>query len=366
MILLPSTAPLSQTEAATMSDDPMDGTDEEAVVVSKPARPKKVKGDLRKGRLLSPTISMDLPYFPLELEREILEISAETWSCEVPNLLLVAHRVHVWLEPFLYRSIRLGFPGHPGQETDAQEAFLSMASSKPPSFLARAVRRVSIDFPLNPELGLRFIEALQHCTGITYLMMNRSNISDIAKIFKILDLTHLSHVCIFLGDLMPPATPMDAHQPIFCTLTHLSVFDVDLDADPRLMPFLMILPALTHLALNEDTPPSIWSPLLQGHACRHLRILVIPFRMDGAPAPQGYKQWANDTGRLIRDPRVVFTVYDLWTDYSSAPVQGPRYWQEAQMFIEKKRLGLIPDDHYWIEDCHTTEDSPLSSAQSSY
>ncbi|KAJ7059481.1 hypothetical protein C8F01DRAFT_1295424 [Mycena amicta] len=279
---------------------------------------------------------MDVPHFPRELEREILEIAAETWWPEVPKLLLVAHRVHLWLEPFLYRSIRLGFPLQPGRETDVQEAFLSMASSKPPSFLARAVRRVIVDFKCDhgsddngngagngncpPELLLQLTEALRHCTGITWFAMNRCNDMVPAKIFDILDLVHLHRLSGFLGDIMPSPTPMDARRPMFQSLTHLSAFDPTMSTDPRFLLFLMTLPALTHLALNRHVQPSAWSTLLRHDGCMHLQLLVFPLMRAGSSLSQGHEQWANTIGSLTHDPRVVIAAYDLWTDYISVRV----------------------------------------------
>ncbi|KAJ7059483.1 hypothetical protein C8F01DRAFT_1370409, partial [Mycena amicta] len=297
---------------------------------------------------------MDVPHFPRELEREILEIAAETRSQEVPNLLLVARRVHVWLEPFLYRSIYLGFWENPVRETPAQEAFLSMASSKPPSFLACAVRQVIIDFGdggITPEILLQFTEALRHCTGITGFAMNAADkgcpleVPAAREIFRVLDLVHLHRLGAFLSEIMLNPSPMDALQPTFRSLTHLSVFDWNLETVTGLLPFLMALPALTHLALRKNIGPGIWNTLLRHDGCIHLQILVFLIRMASHPPLQIDEDWANDAGHSCRDPRVVVTVYDVWTECIF--MQGHTYWHEAEMFVQKRRLGLIPHDHYW-------------------
>ncbi|KAJ7059674.1 hypothetical protein C8F01DRAFT_1295710 [Mycena amicta] len=273
---------------------------------------------------------MDLPHFPRELEREILEIAAERWSHEVPKLLLVAHRVHLWLEPFLYRSIRLGFPygGDPSDTMPAQEAFLRMASLKPPSFLAQAVRHVNIDFGdeyCQPEFVLRFIEAPKHCNGITHFTMNNSD-QQVGEKFNVVSLAHLRHLCAFLRDLMPYPVPMNAFLPAFRSLTHLTVLELDPETDPRCLPFLKTLPALTHLALRGDVEADIWSPLLHRNACVHLQIFVLLLiREIGDPEWQMHEQWANAVGRSVQDPRVVFTLLRVSCISSHAPPDD-RYW----------------------------------------
>ncbi|KAJ7059472.1 hypothetical protein C8F01DRAFT_1144766 [Mycena amicta] len=296
---------------------------------------------------------MDIPHFPRELEQEILEIAAETWSAEVPKLLLVAHRVHLWLEPFLYRAIYLHFPSNPSRtNTDAQDAFLRIAASKQPSFLARGVRQVSVDFSYdfkNPGLVSQFTDALQHCTGITHFAMNGSE-NQAHKVFSVLDLVRLRCLGGFLSHLMPSPIPMDARRPIFGSLTHLAVRDLDLFAkDPRSLPFLMALPALTHLALRGHIPDYIAKALLQRDACMHLQVLVVLCVRAGMPISPIDGEGADVAGRLlVGDLRLVMTANRVWND--SIFIQGNTFWHEADSFVQKKKLGLIPKDQYWTGD----------------
>ncbi|KAJ7059653.1 hypothetical protein C8F01DRAFT_1295672 [Mycena amicta] len=298
------------------------------------------------------TTSMDVPHFPRELERQILEIAAETRLQEVPNLLLIAHRAYVWLEPFLYRAIHLSHWENPGRERDAQEAFLRAASSKSPTFLAKAVRRVSIDLSdeyNQLEMGLELIEALQACTGITGFAMNGSLNSAIgAKFFSVFDLVQLHRLAAFLGELMPSSSPMDGQKPIFRSLTHLEVFDRNIETDPRYLPFLVALPALTHLALHPEGT-GISNTLVGRNGCPHLQILVLfPRELDEDRPFAEMELRANTVGRAVPDPRVVVTVSDSFSDCIA--VQKHTYWDEAEIFVKKKRLGQIPKDHYWTAD----------------
>ncbi|KAK7062466.1 hypothetical protein R3P38DRAFT_3167467 [Favolaschia claudopus] len=52
------------------------------------------------------------PVFPVELEREIFEHTALMFPHSIPSLLRVARHVYIWIEPLLYRVIRVG--EHPG------------------------------------------------------------------------------------------------------------------------------------------------------------------------------------------------------------------------------------------------------------
>ncbi|KAJ7831385.1 hypothetical protein B0H14DRAFT_2804782 [Mycena olivaceomarginata] len=47
------------------------------------------------------------PTLSLDLEREIFELSARQYPTSIPSFLRVCHRVHTWLEPFLYRVLNL-------------------------------------------------------------------------------------------------------------------------------------------------------------------------------------------------------------------------------------------------------------------
>ncbi|KAJ7059656.1 hypothetical protein C8F01DRAFT_1145267 [Mycena amicta] len=302
---------------------------------------------------------MDAPRFPRELEREILEITAGTWLKEVPKLLLVAHRVHLWLEPFLYRTIHLGHWETPRRERDAQEAFLRVASSKSPTFLGKAVRRVSIDLSSDYEqrgLGMKLIEALKPCTGIHGFAMNKSSSSTIgAQFFCVFDRVQLHRLAAFLGDLMPSPSPMNSQKPIFRSLTHLEVFDLNIESDPRYLPFLMALPALTHLALPPQVRGTgVRNTLLRRDGCPHLQILVLFLRAEDELAWQMEERRANAIGRAVPDPRVVVTMFDAFSDCIA--VEKHTYWDEAELFVEKKRLGLIPKDHYWTGDFYAARD----------
>ncbi|KAJ7766721.1 hypothetical protein B0H16DRAFT_1882751 [Mycena metata] len=50
------------------------------------------------------------PALPLDLEREIFETAALLYPGTLPTLLRVSRRVLVWIEPLLYRALRIDSP----------------------------------------------------------------------------------------------------------------------------------------------------------------------------------------------------------------------------------------------------------------
>ncbi|KAJ7120747.1 hypothetical protein C8R43DRAFT_79800 [Mycena crocata] len=56
---------------------------------------------------MSTKISTLTPLFPPDIEREIFEITARESRSTIPGLVLVAQRVKFWLEPILYRTLRV-------------------------------------------------------------------------------------------------------------------------------------------------------------------------------------------------------------------------------------------------------------------
>ncbi|KAJ7059418.1 hypothetical protein C8F01DRAFT_1144412 [Mycena amicta] len=276
------------------------------------------------------------PRFPRELEQEIFETAAELHPRTVITLLRVARRVHFWLEPLLYRYVHLQENGGP-----SEDAFLHAASSQPPGFLARGVRRVLLDFSLQP-LDAELLSQIYHAILAISTMMDPKMNAEIGPLIESLTLHRLA-VC--LDQLMPSLTSKDTDA--FRFLTHLEVFD-DLTADTcqRISPFLVALPALTHLAFNEMLDAAMMQQLLDG--CVHLQVFVILSMMSGSSTHRRAERWAVELP--IRDPRVVVTVYERWFECISE--ESVSYWCAAERFVEQKKLGWIDANEFWTGDFH--------------
>ncbi|KAJ7436802.1 hypothetical protein B0H11DRAFT_2109245 [Mycena galericulata] len=130
--------------------------------------------------------SARVPSLPLEMEREIFETAALVHPGEIPTLLRVAHRVLVWIEPFLYKVI------------PASTHSLTAIKSKPPRFLHNAVRHLLLDFTAtwSSEEGR---DILKLCTGV----VNFAVVAHLSKpvLLPILADMHVWRLSVCLEDL---------------------------------------------------------------------------------------------------------------------------------------------------------------------
>ncbi|KAJ7057180.1 hypothetical protein C8F01DRAFT_1153688 [Mycena amicta] len=275
---------------------------------------------------------------PPELEREIFETTATLHRSTIPSLLRVAHRVLLWIEPFLYETIEI-------DESPKYLALLASASSKSPEFLARSVRRVTIYtiwmvFSSSSPLGRDACsDILRACTGITHLAMRPSSMYFYkADVLALLEPMRLQRLTCFVAHLCPEP---DSPAPEFLrTITHLTLFDADLDPDGiDVLPLIASLPVLTHLGAHSvrdrDGAQKVQALL---ECCPRLRIFVIlhyEVPKPNVPAP------ASTT---IRDPRLVHCEFEDWAEGVSAI---PNYWTMAEEFVENRRRGVISSERFW-------------------
>ncbi|KAJ7061745.1 hypothetical protein C8F01DRAFT_1083137 [Mycena amicta] len=271
-------------------------------------------------------MSAEGPRLPPELEHEIFAIAAILDQCCIPDLLLVARRVHVCLN--------LSVPGQ-------LRALLHVSSAKPPSFLASAVRHVIFDIGEDsnsqPEA---YTSALRLCTGVTHIAVSAARDNLISDVLAIMSLMHIERFAGSIARLFnrpqqrqraigasifdlfddPPMQPMDPQYPAFRFLTHLEVFD-NLNSD-EMEAFIVSLPSLTHVATGSVLPSERARRLLKG--CSNLRVMVFL---------RGYVP-------LVDDPRIVVCNY---TDWAEAAALAPKrtYWDVVEEFLEKKSRGEV-------------------------
>ncbi|KAJ7061748.1 hypothetical protein C8F01DRAFT_1369218 [Mycena amicta] len=260
-------------------------------------------------------MSAEEPRLPPELEHEIFAIAAFLDRSSIPDLLLVARRVHIWIEPFLYRSLTLSVPGQ-------LRALLHISSAKPPSFLASAVRHVVFDIVEDsnsqPEA---YTSALRLCTGVTHIAVSASRDNLLSDVLAIMSLMHIERFAGKIENLFNRPQHLEPRHPAFRFLTHLEVFD-NLNSD-EIEAFIVSLPSLTHLATESVLPSERARRLLEG--CPNLRVIV---SLLGRGAPP------------VDDPRIVLCDYTEWAE-AAAPAPQRTYWDVAEEFLEKKRRGEV-------------------------
>ncbi|KAJ7480230.1 hypothetical protein B0H11DRAFT_2025346 [Mycena galericulata] len=272
------------------------------------------------------------PRLPHDLEREIFETTALIHPNMIPTLLRVARRVLIWVEPMLYRVIKIS-RGRPYE--DLANAVLA----KPPDFLRDAVRHLFLDSAAqwSQEDALKILPL---CTGLVSLLPLRrfSNPTLIPTLAGM----RLRRLSTSLVDLFGGRDAVDIHHPMFSALTHIDIFD-DIGDVPKIYTHMSALPSLTHLCLNNEIPWDILRLLLSD--CRHLQVLVNMWAYLRAD-----RAWALAQKPPLTDHRFVVTLYrDYWEDWDAGAHGETDFWALAEIFVARKQRGEIAASCYWLE-----------------
>ncbi|KAJ7472563.1 hypothetical protein FB451DRAFT_1175305 [Mycena latifolia] len=136
-----------------------------------------------------------------------------------------------------------------------------------------------------------------------------------------------------LKDLFGSYRAIDLSHPFFRAVTHLDIFDVFPNNDPRIYDQLAALPVCTHLCLNGNVAVEVLQRVLE--QCPHLQVLVNLRHAEDkrvrATVP-------------VPDMRLVVLIYrDYWSDWEVGARGGIDFWAAADAFVERKRRGDI--DH---------------------
>ncbi|KAF7309301.1 Zn(2)-C6 fungal-type domain-containing protein [Mycena indigotica] len=269
------------------------------------------------------------PRFPPELEREILEFAARICPESIPNLLCVARRVLLWIEPLVYHTLEI-------DSSKRFKAFLAATKSRPPDFFARHVHRLIIhisydrDSPLDDAWA-----ALALCTGVTRVAGVGAIVNP--PLAWVLAGMRLERVALYLSHVFPGSVELDSQ--CFQTLTHLDLFD-DLWNNEVAMEYaakLARLPALTHLALNGTVDWDVTENLLQN--CESLRILVVLWSLSASEGQTRAKEVP------FRDDRFLMSKY---TNMTAGVQDPPSLWSQAEEFIRRKREKRLDAALFWM------------------
>ncbi|KAF7304455.1 Carboxypeptidase [Mycena chlorophos] len=284
--------------------------------------------------------------FPTELEQEIFEAAAELHGGRIPTFLLVARRVYEWLEPMLYRNIRVGMPwADAAADLERAEAFFdAVARGKPKAAaLARGVHVVTID-QAGEETLARLCAVLPLCRNVSRLaILDTEHMPPgISAVFPHLSQMRLRRLsCTIVPEVVVRVEPGMDSRPAFAHLTHFDLCDDELT--PMTVSFLVGLPSLTHLAICVKILDAPTLRLLLGR-CRTLRFLVFLF---DAGDPQPAEQNARTTALELDDPRVVVAGYRIWNEC----MLDDGYWATVEEFSRLRKLGNIPEKEFSTLTC---------------
>ncbi|KAJ7784961.1 hypothetical protein DFH07DRAFT_872923 [Mycena maculata] len=278
---------------------------------------------------------------PGELEREIFEISALSLPVSIPKLMLVARRVHDWVEPLLYRVIFIG--GSPRMNIFppfTMDILLRVVEKMPTGFLHNAVRYLFIGSPPTPtdqewlENGKAILSA---CTGLKDL----ASLADLAPHEDILQNLRLEHFTLHL-DALFPLEPANFAHPVFTHVTHLELLGQHGQMEE--WAGIASMPHLTHLSFEALAQCGPLSKVLR--TCERMECLLLLLGVYHL----AHTAFAESTG-ITEDVRFVMMVPKTWHAYWQLGAAGDKtYWTLAEAFISAKRAGKISRLEYYISD----------------
>ncbi|KAJ7168904.1 hypothetical protein C8R46DRAFT_1218286 [Mycena filopes] len=281
---------------------------------------------------------------PTDLEREIFTTAASVLHARyIPNIMLVARRVHIWVAPILYRSFVVCHQ----PENDslslrrAPEDFRRMFSLSPTA-AAEHVRNLCIATWVHPAELETFLEACPSTESLAifglYLV-----VPGLLPAMAQMPLRRLTTELLSLFGVVPglDEPQLDFKHPIFSRLTHLSILDTaDDNADSAMWTGLATLPCLTHLSFAHWHLPPIFDAVLA--SCHSLEVFVLK-------CPATTIAHTEGLGYFAHDPRaVVVVVPKLQEDWEAGADGGRDYWAVAERFIERRRKGEIEASEFII------------------
>lgn len=282
------------------------------------------------------------PKLPPELERTIFEIAARSRPVTIPKLMLVAQRVHTWVEPLLYRVICVSYtPPIDGFPRFTMDILANALKQKPASFFKDAVHHVFVGFTgefFHPAFFAQIRSFLGACTGITTLYIADIYMAPML-LLRYLSPMPLCHLTVKATALFDGRLYFTDHA--FRHVTHLylpgslsmggrglSTWDSLDGSDPKeWKKGLTSIPHLTHFAFNSpNSRDLVYSAL---HACPRLEccILLCPLGVDGTP-------WLPGSG----DVRfVAASAPDPQADWQYGVVGSEDMWTRAEAVIAGRR-----------------------------
>ncbi|KAJ7123254.1 hypothetical protein C8R43DRAFT_1031978 [Mycena crocata] len=278
---------------------------------------------------------------PVELEREIFELAAALNRRGIPKLLLVAHRVHDWLEPLLYRVLLFRRDrGDPGPTKPmAMEPIMRALAAKPALFFHNSVRHLAVN---NNVPRANVDRLLSACTGVVNLALFNGD-SD-PSVIPYIERMRPQRLAANLTVLF--AGPPDFTLSLFSQITHLDISDVfGLTWDPWNK--LALLPRLTHLSFNysdEALPAELFHTVLAD--CKLLEALIVVWpNMIMVEYEAEFSKYPPQDVRFVM---IICSQY-FW-DWEAGARGRVDFWSRADAHIAQKRRGAVAAEVCLLDD----------------
>ncbi|KAJ7679743.1 hypothetical protein B0H17DRAFT_1206391 [Mycena rosella] len=275
------------------------------------------------------------PSLPADLERLIFELTATLYPEHMPDLLLIARRVKIWIEPLLYRVLFIYGPEHQGGLGDLHfrprlhslARYRNFIHTKPASFFHAHVRHVFF-------VGIRpaddITEILAVCGASVNIALSLVQMS--APVLPLLGALPLQRFSGYLSNIFTHLTGPDFTHPLFTQLTHLDIRDNYLDSWDHWAD-LALVPHLSHLSLRRKRGPH--SGAMCGGVLAHcdgLKVLVIVFH-----SYSDLNESAPIFAEVAADRRfVMLVVADYKADWEEGARGGEDYWVRAEEAVKSR------------------------------
>ncbi|TFK61131.1 hypothetical protein BDN72DRAFT_965335 [Pluteus cervinus] len=269
---------------------------------------------------------LEHPFLPAELEREIFEIAAR--SLEPPttkncnDLLLVAKRAQIWVEPIIYETV----------------AYSNRGSNELQCFPVPQSQRHHIrNLLLSGPIDINFVYSLlRECHNVTNLALWCPVSPTTLEIIITLPLHTLSgnfhgltvpnHLPLFDTGIRYTISP-------FKTVTHLEFSNYCSDWD--MCAELADLPGLTHLSFNNDVPSAVLKGALE--ACLGLKVLIsLGFHYSDRQLfvfSEKEKYSGLDDIRLVHLSQPASDVMSDWLEEANG---GVSFWKVADKVVQER------------------------------
>ncbi|KAJ6485535.1 hypothetical protein C8R45DRAFT_275506 [Mycena sanguinolenta] len=185
---------------------------------------------------ISGEISEPQPILPPEIEREIFEITAQFRGNAV-NLVLVARRTQIWIEPLIYDTVILS-------DEEICHKFMRTLDSRPAQFFAENVKSLCVPADVDALCTVRVLKA---CQGVVNLAIWLVQPQD-TPVFPFISSLRPTRLSVNMYGLYGSECKPDFEHPFFSNVTHLEL--VDWLAWAAYIDSLS--PHLTHLAVDFD------------------------------------------------------------------------------------------------------------------
>ncbi|KAF9449642.1 hypothetical protein P691DRAFT_774525 [Macrolepiota fuliginosa MF-IS2] len=277
---------------------------------------------------------------PYDLERDIFELTAQTFPGTAVKLALVSSYVQRWMEMFLYKIVVLDAP------FNSIQLFLRTFHSRPRAFFAEYVKHLYLTSIVGITEAHELVSACESAQTVSCWVDARPQLRGLHSILPTRNLRRLSMKLETLWGYSYKSGEDGFRPEDYPQLTHLelvnppgynTIMNLDWEGICR-------LPALTHLALGH-----LWAhnhmyllPVMEEflRQCQKLQVLVVVAHdADFVSAFRAEGTFKNPRTVLLPEFHWPTTHTDYWANLRKG---GPGIWENAEKMRNKQEQDQQP------------------------